>query len=261
MSTSSPESQRHRELIRRELERYVYVIEFTSGTIKVGQARDAKKRISQHVKAAQAHGHSAVRTWVSIPHVGFAANESALIAFCGERWAVAVGLEAFEGADYDAVVEYAQSLPCERLPEDQLSARLAERDEVVARAHASYDHKAAMAKLKEITEKVRLIAPLVNDENRWAASDVFFGMVKEAVALSSAPWVDEDPTAAERYLMSRGTRPELAQKNAAEFELSFRALYLIEYHREPESFDDIAEFCNRVTAPAGTHLTVVGGAA
>ncbi|WP_405673128.1 hypothetical protein [Streptomyces sp. NBC_01530] len=248
MSPSSPESRRYRELIRRELERYVYVIEFTSGTVKVGQTRDARKRIGQHAAAAQAHGHTVARTWVSIPHVGFAATESSLIAFCEERWVVAAGREAFEAGDFDSVVEYAQGLPYERLPEDRLTARLAERDAAMAKAEASYDHKVAMAKLEELTGKVRLIAPLVNDENRWAASDAFYEMAKEAMALSPAPWGEEDPMAAERYLISRGTRPELARKNAAEFELNFRTLYAIEYLREAESFEDIARFCDNATA-------------
>lgn len=261
MSTSSPESHRHRELnrkrelIRRDLERYVYVIEFTSGTVKVGQARDAQKRIGQHAKTAQAHGHSAARTWMSIPHVGYAANESALIAFCEERWAIAAGREAFAAGDFDSVVEHAQGLHYERLPEDQLTAWLTEREIAEARAHASFDHKVAMAKLEELTGKVRLIAPLVNDENRWAASDAFYEMAKEAMALSPAPWADEDPTAAERYLVGRGTRPELARKNAAEFELNFRTLYAIEYLREAESFEDIARFCDNATAgPAQQRL-------
>lgn len=258
-SPSSPESHRHRELIRRELERYVYVIEFTSGTVKVGQTRDARKRVGEHTRAARAHGHTAARTWVSIPHVGFAANEASLIAFCEERWTVAAGREAFESGDFDSVVEYAQGLPYERLSEGRLIARLAERDAAVAEAEASYDHKVAMAKLEELTGKVRMIAPLVNDENRWAASDSFYGMAKEAVALSPAPWAEEDPTAAERYLLSRGARPELARKNAAEFELNFRTLYAIEYRREAESFEDIARFCDNATA--GTTQLGLDGAA
>lgn len=248
MSPSSPESHRHRELIRRELERYVYVIEFTSGTVKVGQTRDARRRIGEHSKAAQAHGHTAARTWVSIPHVGYAANESALIAFCEERWTAAVGREAFEAANFDVVVEYAQGLPYERLPEEVLTVRVADYYAASARGRASFEHKTAMAKLEEITGKVRLIAPLVNDENRWAASDAFYEMAKEVMALSPAPWADEDPTAAERYLIGRGARPEVARKSAAEFELNFRTLYAIEYQREASSFEDIARFCDNATA-------------
>jgi predicted GIY-YIG superfamily endonuclease len=257
--TTPAQPNRQRELIRREFERYVYVIEFTSGTVKVGQTRDARRRIGEHSKAAQAHGHTAARTWVSVPHTGYSANESALIAFCEERWTTAVGREAFEAADFNAVVEYAQGLPYERLPEDTLAARVAEREAASARGHASFEHKAAMAKLKELTDKVRLIVPLVNDGNRWAASDAFYEMAKEAMALSPAPWGDEDPTASERYLLARGTRSELARKNAADFELNFRTLYAIEYLREAQSFEDIARFCDNVTA--GPQQLGLGGAA
>jgi predicted GIY-YIG superfamily endonuclease len=255
----SPSSQtkqvRQREDIRRRLERYVYVIEFTSGTVKVGQTASPQKRVAQHDKAAQAHRHSVVRSWVSAPHFEYATNETALIAFCEERWKVAAGREAFEAADFDSVVEYAQGLPYSRVTEDELNARVAHGDAISAGFDAALEHRVVMTKLGEFREKAELIASLTNDENRWAASDTFYGLAKEAMALTPAAWVIEDPTAAERYLISRGTAPERARKNAAEFELNFRTLYAIEYLREAESFEDIARFCDATTSgPAQQQL-------
>lgn len=246
------------ERLRRDIERYIYVVEFTSGSVKVGQTGNPNKRIGQHSMAAQAHGHSASRTWVSGPHIEYVANEAALIAFCEERWSVAVGHETFEAADFASILEYAQGLPYGRIAEGELRARSAERASALAWAHAAFNGKAALAKLGVLAEKAELIAPLVNDQNRWAACDAIYELAREGVSLSPSPWSDEDPTAAERYLSARGADLALARENAAEFELNFRTLYLIEYRREPESFEDLARFCDAVTGPVQGEL---GGAA
>jgi hypothetical protein len=240
--------RRERENIRTSLERYVYVLEFSSGTVKVGQTGNPANRFKEHGNAAAAHGHTITRTWVSAPHIEFRENETALISFCADRWAAASGREAFEGAALDAIVEYAQGLPYTRVTESELDARQASYRSIGAELDAAREHRLVMARLGELGERADLVGSLVNDENRWAACDAIYALAKEGVSLTPAPWAAEDPTAAERYLTARGTRPELAAKNAAEFELNFRTLFLIEYRREPISFEEIARFCDTVTA-------------
>lgn len=261
MSSSSQTDRlrRERENTRASLERYVYVLEFTSGTVKVGQTRNPVNRFKEHAKAAEAHGHAIVRSWASEPHVEFGENETALISFCAARWTVASGREAFNEADFETVVEYAKGLPFSRVLEAELDSRQEGYRLKGAQLDAALRHRVVMRRLDELSEKAELIASLANDENRWTACDAAYELTKEVVGLIPAPWAGDDPEAPERYLLARGTAPHLAHKNAAEFELNFRALYLIEYQREAESFDDIAQFCDRVTgSPA---LRVIGGAA
>ncbi|MDG9701726.1 hypothetical protein [Streptomyces sp. DH37] len=250
MSPSSQADRRHRqrENIRRRLERYVYVLEFSSGTVKVGQTGDPAKRVKEHENAAMAHGISVARSWVSTPHVEFEDNEAALIAFCSERWPTTAGREAFESGDFAEVVEYAQGLPYTRLTEAVLEAHCSASATAEARGHAAFECRMTLARLNELAERAALAGSLVNDGNRSAACDAVYELAKAGVSLHPAPWTAEDPTAAERYLLARGAAPEAARRNATEFELSFRTLYLIEYRREAESFEDIARFCDAVTS-------------
>lgn len=245
--------------IRRSLERYVYVIEFSSGTVKVGQTANPRARLGEHDNAAQAHGHTIQRSWVSAPHTAYKENEGALIAFGAERWPNAVGREAFTDADYEVIVEFALGLQYERLSEGDMVALLTRAETVQAEWDKGRQHRLATTEMAALQEKVELLAPLVNDENRWAACDSFFEILKKAIELEPAPWGHEDPTAAERYLTTRGATSSHARATAAEFELNFRALFALKYRREAKSFEEIARFCDSVTAgPAQLDL---GGAA
>jgi hypothetical protein len=235
--------------------------------VKVGRTKDPRQRLDNHAKAARTQGHEVSRSWVSPSHGDDVRNEERLIAFCEARWQTVVGREWFESADFDAIVEYASTLPYERVTEaqalEQQERSNAQAERLISalgcQTAAARRHAAVMTELNVLHEKAELIASLANDENRWAACDAAYELTKEAVGLTPAPWAEDDPAAPERYLLARGTAPHLARKNAAEFELNFRALYLIEYRREAESFDDIARFCDRVTgAPT---LRVIGGAA
>jgi hypothetical protein len=255
-------------------ERFVYVIEFTSGTVKVGQTANPQGRLHSHKQGARAHGHAIARSWVSAPHVNYDANEQALIAFCSARWSTSSGHEYFANANFDQVVEHAHALPFRRLTAEE-EARLDTQgkehaDAFIAALKAglgkpdtgsgTIEHQQVMDQLGTIREKVELIALLVNDENRSAACDAFYELAKQATALTPPEWADEDPTAAERYLISKGTPPERARRTAAEFELNFRTLFVMEFLREAESFEDIARFCDEATAdPAQQRLA--GGAA
>lgn len=109
-----------REHFRAGAERYVYVVEFTTGVVKVGRTANQTQRVADHGRAAGKHGAAITRSWVSGPHKEYAQNEVALIAFCAERWPLAGGKEYFANADYHAVVEYARGLPMTHVTEADL---------------------------------------------------------------------------------------------------------------------------------------------
>ncbi|MEV8639240.1 hypothetical protein AB0395_47055 [Streptosporangium sp. NPDC051023] len=125
-------NQHVRDLYRATAERYVYVVEFTTGVVKVGRAGHQTQRIADHGRTAEKHGAAITRSWISTRHKEYAQNEIALIAFCAERWPLAGGKEYFAGADYSEVVRYARTLPMTHITEDDLDEyeqRLAEHKE------------------------------------------------------------------------------------------------------------------------------------
>jgi hypothetical protein len=60
----------------------VYVIEFTSGMLKVGKSVDPTSRLAVHASRARVHGDDVRRSWVSDEHPGHSESERRLIAFC-----------------------------------------------------------------------------------------------------------------------------------------------------------------------------------
>jgi hypothetical protein len=100
-----------------------YVVQFSSGVIKVGHSWQPKGRIATHAAAAAVHGVSVTRTWFSPPHINTIANESALIEFAKGRFALNSGNEYFANADFDALVDFAASLSMERAEERPRTGR------------------------------------------------------------------------------------------------------------------------------------------
>jgi hypothetical protein len=92
----------------------VYVMRFSNGIVKVGRTLNAAKRFTEHARDAARYAAKIEHTWASPQHVGYAANEKALIAFCEQRWHRSGAIEYFADADYGAVTAYAQKLPFER---------------------------------------------------------------------------------------------------------------------------------------------------
>lgn len=76
------------------------------------------------------------------------------------------------------------------------------------------------------------------DEIPQAALD----LVCETEAETPAPWVQSDPFAAERYLAARGATPKAATANAAEFELSMRALYALATGQRAQTFQELTDW-------------------
>lgn len=112
---------------RPQLEGYIYVIEFSSGTVKVGKAKDVAKRLGQHAKDARNHGITIVRSWRSPVHTSRNENEQRLIAFCWEHFGHPVsGEEYFASADFDVIVQFAAMLSFPTLRPEDLDRRVAE---------------------------------------------------------------------------------------------------------------------------------------
>jgi hypothetical protein len=93
-----------------ERARRLYVIAFTSKTLKVGRAVNVASRLQDHIRDAAVHGHDVVASWSSELHANFRETEQSLIDFCSSRWPVAAR-EYFRGADFGEVVAFAKDLP------------------------------------------------------------------------------------------------------------------------------------------------------
>ena len=90
---------------------YVYIVEFTDGTLKVGRANDLRVRLSRHLGDAEKFNLSIARWWGSPLHRNYASNEKKLIDFAvgeGER---SGGREYFTGVSFSAIRSFASSLP------------------------------------------------------------------------------------------------------------------------------------------------------
>ncbi len=86
---------------------HLYAIEFSSGTVKVGQSRAVDRRIATHLAAAGAHNVTADRIWVSESVDRLDERERELLAFCHRHWAVTAGGEYFRHADVEKIIEQA----------------------------------------------------------------------------------------------------------------------------------------------------------
>lgn len=90
---------------------HLYVIQFSSGTIKVGRTNQPVERMKKHRRYGWAFGVVIVRAWLSAAHEGYEATETKLIDHAA---ATATGdrarREFFHGADFDALVAFAEDL-------------------------------------------------------------------------------------------------------------------------------------------------------
>lgn len=250
-----PRNESDRYNLRRKHERHVYVVEFASGIVKVGQAMILKDRLNTHVRTAQAHGDSVTRTWASDVHIGYGDNERALIAFCAERWEPAIGAEYYRDADFDQIVEYAQGLPYERMGDAEIAAI---RESTAHKVHTLHAELAARQELAALTtatneakDRVDLVTSLINNHNRWDASEALFQTYRKLLTVVPAAWAENDPAAAERYLVTCGASVEVAQRNALDYELDMRTLYAMQFQKEAESFEDIARFTSQWISARG----------
>lgn len=65
-------------------EGYLYVVEFSTGSVKVGQTEDPRRRLGNHRAEAAAFGVHVTNYWISPAHINFRDNETRLINYCAE---------------------------------------------------------------------------------------------------------------------------------------------------------------------------------
>ncbi len=91
-------------------EGYLYVLQFSTGVIKVGQTTRIHRRLGEHRRDAAAFGVNITRCWVSRPHRGFLKTEAALIEACLIAKGRRVRQEYFSGVAFDVAVGFADQL-------------------------------------------------------------------------------------------------------------------------------------------------------
>ncbi len=234
-----------RQRLARQTGGYIYVIEFTGGTVKVGRTKDAAQRLAQHARAADVHGAAVARHWFSERHMEFAANEKRLISFCMKHFGEpATGAESFSGADYAATVAYGETLPMEFITDSMLDRLVAGQIDTDLQHDEDFRRRRESALIAELTTEVNLIKSLANDANSEATSEAIYNVVRRLMTETPAPWRFEDPTATADFLELRagGPRPDSVVR---EFEVNMRALFALTYQREAADFAEFAAFLNR----------------
>jgi hypothetical protein len=110
-------------------EDYIYVLR-VGALVKVGITKRVRSRIAQHIKT---YG-PLTRAWISRPHLGGIANETALIGFCASRGLVSKrSREAFNNLDAESVIEFARTL---RYPRFDVARWKAESEAAAAERRA-----------------------------------------------------------------------------------------------------------------------------
>lgn len=105
---------------------HIYVIEFTSGIVKVGKAKDPKARIAAHTRIAEVHGGGVRSSWVSRRLVSYSAAERDLIDLCSRRGQPVGGREYFridarDARTYASIIDHTRWPSVEDLPADMLA--------------------------------------------------------------------------------------------------------------------------------------------
>ncbi|PKT67559.1 hypothetical protein CW362_39805 [Streptomyces populi] len=92
------------------------------------------------------------------------------------------------------------------------------------------------------TERAQFLATVQGMGEGDEIQEAAFQLILEIESQTPAPWAQSDPFAAERYLAARGASPAAAARNAAGFEVRFRALVALGTGRPAERFEDIADW-------------------
>lgn len=92
-------------------EGYLYVVGFSTDTVKVGQTEDPRRRLGTHRAEAAAFGVHITDYWISPSHINFRANETRLINAC-QRVSRRSRNEYFHEVGYDRAVQFASTLTC-----------------------------------------------------------------------------------------------------------------------------------------------------
>lgn len=89
---------------------FVYVIEFSDKTIKIGRTRDLAQRSASHQRDGEKFGLEVVRKWGSRAHRDYGSTEISLKQFASQKARLQGGKEYFVGLDFNAAVRFVESL-------------------------------------------------------------------------------------------------------------------------------------------------------
>jgi predicted GIY-YIG superfamily endonuclease len=89
---------------------HLYVIEFSTGVIKVGRSVNPATRLKEHTREAGRYGVTVLNAWASAEHEGIVQSERQLVDYARTQGTEAGGYEYFKGASFDAIKEYAESI-------------------------------------------------------------------------------------------------------------------------------------------------------
>lgn len=175
-----------------DVEGHVYVIEFSSGLVKVGMTASPKERMRQHESLARIHDVAIGQHWVSEPHAGARANEKRLIDFCRTSpGATNVG-EFFKGVEFLRVRDFAESLSYERATQEE--ERRADRFSPAATRARQLDQFEAATEVRRLAVLNALLAAGVRPDlvstRRWLNDPAVVGVL-------SRLWDGEQITSAE----------------------------------------------------------------
>jgi hypothetical protein len=102
---------------------HVYVIQFSTGVVKVGKAVNPESRIGDHRHNAAVHNISITDGFVSVAHPGHSKTERELIKFCAHHGTrTAAGNEYFTGIDFEAACSFADEIVGRRVRAAGLAA-------------------------------------------------------------------------------------------------------------------------------------------
>ncbi len=92
-------------------EGHVYVIQFSTGVVKVGKAVRPKTRLSHHALQARVHGVSVAASWTSERHPGHGGTKRQLIDHCASQGTrIADGNKYFTGISFEDARDFAARL-------------------------------------------------------------------------------------------------------------------------------------------------------
>lgn len=176
---------------------HIYVIEFSTGAVKVGMATDLARRLAQHTKAAHSVGASVARTWTGERLDGVRYVEDRMIDFCRSLGDRTAGAEWFIGLDFDAVVNYYNSVDW-RDYLAHVSDRNALKDVISSelRAHPStslahvarrmeVDYSKALAMLSTVRAEVPVSMQVYACDELGITPDDLWDMVDDRLAVAA----------------------------------------------------------------------------
>lgn len=91
----------------------LYVIEFSTGMVKVGKTGKGEARLDRHASDAAPYGATIANRWISAVHAGYDATEDVLILRCAAE-AEQVKREYFRGITHARAVQLAEAVIAER---------------------------------------------------------------------------------------------------------------------------------------------------